>query len=85
MNDDIVTWSPVDGRGDTVLVGSLEGFNYTEKFRRVTTSGGRVGEDEANGLLGIDDEDRANGEGNPSRINIGGILMVKPGNISSNT
>ena len=85
VDNDIVTRRPIDRCGDTMLVRGLVRVNYSEKFRRVTTSGGRVGEDEANDLLGINDENRANGEGNPSRINIGGILMVKPGNISSNT
>ncbi len=78
MHNNIIAWNPVDWRGNTVLVTGLQRVDNTENLGRVAASGGRVGEDEANSLLGVDNEDRANSERNALGVDIGGILVVKP-------
>ena len=78
VDNHIITWNPVDWGGDTVLVASLEGVDDTEDLGGVAASGGRVREDEADGLLGVNDEDRTDGERNALGVNVGGILVVKP-------
>jgi hypothetical protein len=61
-NDNVITRKPVDGGGDTVLVGGLQGINDTEDLSGVTTGGSRVGENETDLLVGVNDEDRADGQ-----------------------
>lgn len=78
MDNDIVTWDPVDGGGDLVLVTGLERVDDTEDLGGVAAGGGRVGQDETDGLLGVNDEDRADGESNAFLINVGGVLVVEP-------
>jgi len=56
VNDDIITGDPVDWGGDAMLVAGLERIDYAEDFSGVAAGGGGVGEDETDGLLGIDDE-----------------------------
>lgn len=82
VDDDIVTGNPVDGGGDLVLVTSLERVDDAEDLGGVATSGGRVGEDGADGLLGVNDEDGADGEGNALGVDVGGILVVNPAAVS---
>ena len=79
MDNNIISWNPVDWGGDAVLVAGLERVDNTEDFGGVTAGGGGVGEDEADGLLGVDDEDRADGERNALGVDVGGVLVVKPG------
>lgn len=78
VDDNIVSWDPVDGGGDPVLVTGLEGVDNTEDLGGVAACGGGVGEDEADGFLGVDDEDGADGERNALGVDVGGILVVKP-------
>lgn len=78
MDNDIVTRHPVDRGGDLVLVASLEGVDDAEDLGAVAASGGGVGEDGADGLLGVDDKDGADGEGNALGIDIGSVLIVDP-------
>jgi hypothetical protein len=78
VDDHIITGDPVDGGGDTVLVASLEGVDHAEDFSGVAASRGGIGEDETDGLLGVNDEDGADGECNALGVNVGGILVVKP-------
>lgn len=78
MHNHIISWNPVDGGGDAVLVTSLKGVYNTEHLGGIAAGRGGVGEDQADGLLGVDDEDRSDGEGNSLSINIGGILVVQP-------
>ena len=73
-----LTRNPVDRGGDAVLVASLERVDNAQNLGGVTASAGRVREDGADGLLGVDDEDRADGESSALGINIGGILVVDP-------
>ena len=82
VNNDIVTWDPVDWGGDSVLIASLEGVDHTKNLSGITASGGRVGEDEADCLFRVNDEDRADSECNSLGVDIGGILVVKPGHVS---
>lgn len=78
VNDDIVTWHPVDWGGDLVLVASLERVDDTENLGGVTAGGGWVGENGTDGLLWVDDEDRADGESDTLAVNVGGVLVVDP-------
>jgi hypothetical protein len=66
-----------------VLVASLEGVDNAQNLGGVATSAGRVGEDSADGLLGVNDKDRANGEGNALGVDVGSVLVVDPGQIVS--
>lgn len=78
MDDNIVTWNPVDGSGDPVLVTSLERVNNAENLGSVATGGGWVREDGADGLLGVNDEDGADGERNALGVHVGNVLVVEP-------
>jgi len=78
MNDNIITGDPVDGGGDLVLVTELERVDNTEDLGAVAAGGGRVGEDGADDLLGVNDEDGADGESNALLVNVGGVLVVDP-------
>ena len=73
-----LTRYPVDRGGDSMLVTSLEGVYDTEDLSGVTASGRRVGEDGANGLLWVDDENGSDGECNALAVDVGGILVVNP-------
>lgn len=78
VNDNIITGDPVDGGGDLVLVTELEGVDNTEDLGAVAAGGGRVGEDGADDLLRVNDEDRTDGESNTLLVNVGGVLVVDP-------
>ena len=78
-DDDVVAGDPVDRGGDLVLVAGLERVEDTEDLGGVAASRGRVGEDETDLLVRVDDEDRADGEGNALLVDIGGVLVVEPG------
>lgn len=78
VDDDVVTGDPVDGGGDLVLVAGLEGVHDAEDLGAVAAGGGGVGEDGADGLLGVDDENGADGEGDALLVDVGGVLVVDP-------
>ena len=78
MDNHIITGDPVDRGGDTVLVAGLERVDDAQNLSGVAASGSRVGEDETDGLLGVNDEDRADGERNALGVNVGGVLVVQP-------
>lgn len=78
MDNDIITGDPVDGGGDLVLVAGLEGVNDAEDLGGVAAGRGGVREDGADGLLGVDDEDGADGEGDALLVDVGGVLVVDP-------
>jgi hypothetical protein len=82
VDNDIVTGNPVDGSGDAVLVTGLKAVQDTENLGAVTTCGCRVGQNKTNGLLGINDEDGADGECNALLVDVGGVLVVDPGSWS---
>ena len=77
-NDDIVTWDPVDRGGDLVLVAGLERVHHAEDLSGVAAGRGWVGHNQADGLLWVDDEDAADGEGDALGVDVGGILVVDP-------
>jgi hypothetical protein len=81
VHDDVLTGDPVDGCGDAVLVAGLQGVDDAQDLGGVAAGGGWVGEDGADGLLGVDDEDGADGEGDALLIDVGGILLVDPGSL----
>lgn len=76
MDDYIVTRNPIDGCGYPVLVSSLQGVEDAQYLGGVAASGGRVGKDETDGLLGVDDKDTADREGDALGVDIGLILVV---------
>lgn len=77
MNDNIITLLPVTRSSDTVLITQLKRVNDTQDFIKVTTSRGRVRQDQTDGLLGVNDEHGANSEWNTLVVNVGGILMIQ--------
>lgn len=85
MDDDVVAGDPVHGGGDLVLVAGLQGVDDTEDLGRVAAGGGGVRQDGADGLLGVDDEDGADGEGDALLVDVGGVLVVKPVRVLSAT
>lgn len=78
MDNHIVTRHPVDGGGNLVLVARLQRVDDAQDLGRVATGGSRVGQDGADGLLGVDDEDGADGEGDALFVDVGGVLVVEP-------
>jgi hypothetical protein len=72
-----LTGNPVNRGGDSVLVTSLKRVDNAENLSGVATSGSGVWEDCADGLLGVDDEDGADGESNALSVDVGGVLVVK--------
>jgi len=77
VDNDIITGYPVDGRRHLVLVAGLQAVDDAEDLVAVAARGGGVGEDGADGLLGVDDEDRADGESNSLLVDVGGVLVVQ--------
>lgn len=77
MDDDIVTVLPVGRGGDTVLVTELERVDDAEDLVKVATGGGGVGKGETDGLLGVDDEDGADGEWDTLGVDVGQVLVVQ--------
>ena len=78
VDNHVVTGHPVDRGGDPVLVARLQRVNNTEHLGRVAASGRGIGEYESDGLLGVNDEHRADRESNALGVDVGGILMVQP-------
>lgn len=78
MNNDVILWDPVDGRGDAVLVAGLERVEHPQHLGRVATSRGWVCQDQTDRLLGVDDEDGADGESNALGVDVGCVLVVNP-------
>jgi hypothetical protein len=78
VDDHVVTRNPINGCGDTVFVASLEGVDNTEDLGSIAASGGWVREDEADGLLWVNDEDRADSKCNALGVDVGGVLMIEP-------
>ena len=66
-----------------MLVAGLEGVDNAQDLGGVATSAGRVGEDGADGLLRVNDKDRADGESNALGIDVGSILVVDPDQVVS--
>lgn len=62
-HNDVVTLDPVDGGGDALLVGDLEGTNTTKDLRSIATSGSRVDQKQPDLLSRVNDEDIADSHG----------------------
>lgn len=77
-DDHIITRHPVDRCGNTVFITSLQGVDDAKDFGCVSAGRGWVGEDCADGFLGVDYEDGTDGESYALRVDVGGILVVKP-------
>lgn len=78
MDDDVVAGHPVDGRRDLVLVARLQRVDDAQHLGRVAARRRRVRQDEPDRLLGVDDEHRADGEGDALLVDVGGVLVVDP-------
>lgn len=85
VDDNIVTLLPVTGSGDTMLVTELKRVDNTKDLIKVTASGSGVAQDETDGLLGIDDEDGTDSEGDTLGINVGDILNSNQGQQTSSS
>lgn len=83
VDDHIITWHPVDWGGDLVLVTGLERVEHAEDLGSVAAGRSWVGEDQTDGLLWVDDEDAADGEGDALGVDVGGILVVDPAPVIS--
>jgi len=64
MNDNTVSGSPVSGSSNLVGITSLKRIDNSEDFIELTTGRSRVGKGETDGLLGVDNVDGTDGEGN---------------------
>lgn len=73
-----LTREPVDRRGNLVLVAGLQRVDHAQDLGGVAAGAGGVGEDQADALLGVDDEDAADGESNALLVHVGGVLVVDP-------
>lgn len=87
MNDDLSPRSPVGRGGDLVGITELEGVDNSEDLVELSSGGGGVSENQSNRLLGVDNVDGSNGEGDTFGVDIGEILLVEHivegGNFSS--
>jgi hypothetical protein len=70
VNNDPVTWNPIDRCSNLVLVTSLKRVHNTENLLGVAAGGCWVGENETDGLLWINDEDGSDGESLPQVISL---------------
>lgn len=61
-----------------MLVASLQRINDAQNLGRISSRRSRVGHDQADGFLRVNDEDRSNGKGDALLVDIGGILIVQP-------
>jgi hypothetical protein len=78
VDDHIVARNPVDRGSDLVLVPRLKRIQCPKYLCSIATSRGWVGKNEADSLLRVNDENRADGEGNALRVNVGCILVIQP-------
>jgi hypothetical protein len=79
VDDDVVAGDPVDRGGDAVLVARLQRVDDAEDLGAVAARRRRVRQDGADGLLGVDEEDGADREGDALLVDVGGVLVVEPG------
>ena len=82
-DNDVLAGDPVDGGGNLVLVAGLEGVDDAKHLGGVAARGCRVGQDGADGLLGVNEEDGSDGEGEGVAVDIGGVLVVDPADCQS--
>lgn len=71
------TRHPVNRRGNSVLVPSLQRIHHTQHFSRIPPRRSRIGKNKTNGLLRINDENAPDGKGNPLGVDVGRILMIQ--------
>lgn len=60
-NDDILTCLPVDWGNNTLSVTLLQGVDDSQNFGGVSTDRSRVGQNQSDGLLWVNDKDRSDG------------------------
>lgn len=85
-NNHILAHLPVNGSGNALAVSSLQRVDDTQDLGRVAASGGRVRHGETDLLLGVDDEDGADGERDALLSNVVQVALVnhvvKEGNLA---
>lgn len=59
-----------------MLVGGLQAVDGAEDLGGVAAGGGGVGHDKADLLVGVDDEDGADGQRHTLGVDVGGVLVV---------
>ena len=78
-DNDVLAGDPVDGGGNLVLVAGLQRVDDAQDLGGVAAGAGGVREDGADLLLGVDEEDRPDGERESVVVNVGRVLVVDPG------
>jgi hypothetical protein len=68
VNNDVLARYPVDWSSNLVLVTGLQAVDDAEHLGAVAAGGSWVGENGANGLLWVNDKDRADGECLENRV-----------------
>jgi hypothetical protein len=77
VNDDILAGLPISGRRNSLGVDQLEGVHGSQNFIKVAASGSRIRQNQADNVLGIQDEHRSNREWHAFFIHIRCILTVE--------
>jgi len=77
IDNDVFARFPVDGGGDLVFVAKLQGIYSAKNFIKVSANSSGIGNREADGLLGVDDEDGSDSKRHALAINVGSILFVQ--------
>ena len=76
-HNDILTRGPIHRSSDLVLGRNLQRVDHSQELIDVPPRRSRVREDEADDLLGVDDEYRTDGEGESEGVDVGGVESVE--------
>ena len=76
-HNDILTRGPIHRSSDLVLGRNLQRVDHSQELIDVPSRRSRVREDEADDLLGVDDEYRTDGEGESEGVDVGGVESVE--------
>ena len=71
------TWRPIDRCRDFVLIARDQAIHNPQHLCRIPAGTRWIAHDQADGLLRINDEDRANRKRNPLAVDVGCVLVVK--------
>jgi hypothetical protein len=83
-NNNIFSDSPVNWRSNTGLISGLQGIDDSQHLGSVASRRSRVGHDEPNLLLGVDDEDATDGEGGSQVLDLLSIdHVIQPGDLTA--
>ena len=73
------TWNPVDRSRNFVTISCLQRIDDSQHLGSVPARARRIRENGSDGLLWVNDEDGADRKSYALLVDIGGVLMVKPG------